>query len=73
MKKMDLFLAVGQISMVLGILGFLLNTFIFEHQSTLSFFTGLCLGLSVVMNLAFFFMRKSEAKRASATRTSNPE
>jgi hypothetical protein len=51
-------LGLGQISMVLGLTGFLINTYFLEHNSTLSFFTGLFLGLSLVMNLAYLILRK---------------
>lgn len=59
MKKLEMFLATGQISLALGILGFLVNTFVYDHIPTISFFTGLFLGLSLVMNLAYFIKRKS--------------
>ncbi len=59
MKRVELFLGLGQVSLVLGLAGFLLNTFVFNNNSMLSFFTGLFLGLSLVMNLAFFILRKN--------------
>ncbi|MBT3229152.1 MAG: hypothetical protein HOD43_10005 [Candidatus Marinimicrobia bacterium] len=58
MKRLELMLGLGQISMVLGLTGFLINTYFLEHNSTLSFFTGLFLGLSLVMNLAYLILRK---------------
>lgn len=59
MNRTELFLGLGQVSLVLGLAGFLINTFMLNHNSTLSFFTGLFLGLSLVMNLAFFLLRKT--------------
>jgi len=58
MKRLELFLGLGQISMVLGIAGFLINTYFLDHNSTLSFFTGLLLGLSLVMNLSYLILHK---------------
>ena len=58
MKKTEIFLGLGQISMVLGILGFFINLLFLNHLPILSFFTGLFLGLSLVMNLACFFLRR---------------
>ena len=58
MKKTEIFLGLGQISMVLGILGFFINLLFLNHLPILSFFTGLFLGLSLVMNLAYFFLRR---------------
>jgi hypothetical protein len=58
MKRLDLFLGLGQVSLVLGLTGFLINTYFLNHLSMLSFFTGLFLGLSLVMNLAYFILRR---------------
>lgn len=41
MKRLDLFLVLGQVSLVLGLAGFLINTYFLDHLSILSFFTGL--------------------------------
>jgi len=59
MKRLELFLGLGQISLVLGLTAFLINTYFLENIAILSFFTGLLLGLSLVMNLAYFILRKS--------------
>lgn len=61
MKKAEPFFTLGQLSMVLGLLGFMANTFLYDHLPVISFFTGLFLGLSLVMNLACFLRRKSDS------------
>ena len=57
-KKNILFLAIGQLSLFLGLLGFLLNYLVLNHNSALAFVTGLLLGLATVLNLAYLLRRK---------------
>lgn len=47
------FLIVGQLSFVLGILCTMLNSWYLDHFPVMDFMSGLFLGLSSVMNLAF--------------------
>jgi len=48
----------GQFSLVLGILSFLLNTLVFGNNNYIHFVTGVLLGLSLVLNLAFLIKQK---------------
>ena len=57
MDKNKFFLVIGQISLVLGLLAFLLNSLVLNHNSALAFITGLLLGLATVLNLAFLLRR----------------
>ena len=59
MKRNNRFLAFGQLSFVLGFLGFLVNEHYFNGLSILAFFSGLCFGLSLVLNLAYLVKRRS--------------
>lgn len=43
----------GQLSLVLGIALSLLNAWFYQHLPVLDFFSGLFMGFSTVMNLAF--------------------
>ena len=53
-------LVLGQISLALGILGqFVLRNYI-EHNTLLDFFAGLCIGLSLVLNIAFLIRNRKK-------------
>ena len=60
MKNKNLLFALGQFSLFFGILGFLVNYFILNHNPIVAFITGVLLGLSLILNLAFLIrMRKN--------------
>lgn len=62
MKRNNRFLAIGQLSFILGFLGLLANELYFKGSSILAFFSGLMFGLSLVLNLAYLIKRKNYAE-----------
>jgi len=58
MKRNIRFLAIGQLSFVVGFLGLLLNEFYFIDSSILAFISGLLFGTSLVFNLTYLFKRR---------------
>ena len=56
------FLLAGQLSLVMGIAGSLLNAWHFHHHPVLDFLCGLFMGFSMVMNLAFLVRFSSVRK-----------
>jgi len=63
MKNNSLLFAIGQFSLFFGILGFLINYFILSHNPIVAFITGVLLGLSLVLNLAFLIrIKKNDGK-----------
>jgi len=53
MKKNKLFLIIGQFSLVLGLLGYIINYLYLENTPVLAFVTGFLIGLSLALNLAY--------------------
>jgi len=53
MKQNKLFIVIGQFSLVLGLLGYIVNYLYLENAPVLAFITGFLLGLSLVLNLAY--------------------
>lgn len=62
MKKANTLLLIGQFSLILGILGFILNFSFFHTNTIIAIFTGLFFGLSLVFNLAFLVSFKKYKK-----------
>lgn len=52
------FLIIGQFSLALGIIGFLLNYLYLDHLTTIAFASGIFFGLALVMNMAFILKLK---------------
>jgi hypothetical protein len=52
MKYNKLLSTIGIISLILGISGHIVSTYILNDYPVIDFFTGLFLGLSLVLNLA---------------------
>ncbi len=53
MKKNKLFIVIGQFSLFLGLLGFIINYLFLENTPVLAFVTGFLIGLSFTLNLAY--------------------
>jgi len=53
-----LLIVAGQLSLVLGILSFILNILFLGSSYFIHFITGLLLGLSLVLNLTYLFKLK---------------
>ncbi len=62
MKNNNLFLALGQIALVIGISCLMFNTFVFNNIPALSFVCGALFGLSLVLNLTYM-MRRGRSKK----------
>ncbi len=58
--KNKIFLGIGQFSLVFGISGWLINHYWLNNNPILAFLTGMFLGLSMVLNLAFLIGCKSD-------------
>ena len=58
MIKQHRFLALGQLTFVLGFSGFLLNEYYLDSNSFLAFFSGLLFGLSLVLNLTYLIRQR---------------
>jgi len=60
MKKNKVFIIIGQFSLVLGLLGFIVNSLYLGNNPALAFVTGLFIGLSLVLNLAYLIRLRKE-------------
>ena len=58
--KTNYILAIGQLSLVLGILGFIINYLFINNNPVLIFFISIFFGLSLVMNLTYLLKRKKQ-------------
>jgi len=59
MKKEKVFLITGQSALVFGLSGFLINELLLNSHPILAFLTGMMLGLSLVLNLAYLLLLES--------------
>ena len=64
MNRNNRFLAIGQLSFVVGFSGSLLNEFYFNGSSILAFFSGLMFGTSLVFNLTYLLKRRDHDETA---------
>ena len=62
MNRNKRFLAFGQLTLILGFLGFLLNEYYLNSQAILAFISGLFFGLSLVLNLTYLVKRRNYAE-----------
>jgi hypothetical protein len=62
MKKNKYFIVVGQFSLVLGLLGYIINSLYLENAPVLAFITGFLLGLSLVLNLTYLIQTRKGKK-----------
>jgi uncharacterized membrane protein HdeD (DUF308 family) len=60
MKKIEYYLIIGQLSLVFGIFGYLLNYLFLENNLILILFVGILFGISFVMNLTYLLKRRNK-------------
>jgi len=62
MKRNNRFLAIGQLTFILGFLALLVNERFLNGSFVLAFLSGLLFGLSLVLNLNYLVKRKNCAE-----------
>jgi uncharacterized membrane protein YuzA (DUF378 family) len=58
MEKNKLLLVIGQFSLFFGLLGFVINSLVLDNNPSLAFITGILIGISLVLNLAYLLRMK---------------
>lgn len=62
MKNNNLLLIIGQFSLILGFISFILNYFFLDHNLVIALLTGILFGLSIVFNITYLARKKKALK-----------